>query len=253
MKKGVLYESGKSESGELYLGRLIFALRTVARMLSFLGLALMVISVVGIGFIYMPLGVARARYFVVSQVRRTRPDERVQVVAPQNEATETGKAVVDNTAVDEDLGEPRWEVPDWEYSINIPKILATSKVIPGVDASSASQYLAALKEGVAEARGLAHPGEVGTTYLFAHSVGSRADFARYNAVFYLLDKLEKDDWIEVVYQGKLLRYEVVKKEILEPTDVKYLVPQKMAERLVLQTCYPPGTSRKRLVIVAKRW
>jgi LPXTG-site transpeptidase (sortase) family protein len=88
--------------------------------------------------------------------------------------------------------------------------------------------------------------------MFAHSTNSPINFARYNAVFYLLDKLAEGDRIEVVYQGKLYRYKTASREILAPDDVRYLVPQAMEEKLVLQTCYPPGTTWKRLVIVAKR-
>jgi len=94
-----------------------------------------------------------------------------------------------------------------------------------VDPGEKQEYQWALKLGVAEAAGLAHPGQKGTTYLFAHSVGTRADFARYNAIFYLLHKLETGDGVEVVYQGKLYKYEVVAKEILAAGDLKYLQPQ----------------------------
>ena len=78
------------------------------------------------------------------------------------------------------------------------------------------------------------------------------DIARYNAVFYLLHKLVAGDKIEVVYQGRLYKYEVTGREILAATDVKYLVPQSQEEKLVLATCYPPGTTWKRLVVIAKR-
>lgn len=113
-------------------------------------------------------------------------------------------------------------------------------------------YMAALQRGVAEASGLAHPGEKGTTYLFAHSVGNRLDYARYNAVFYLLDKLDIGDKVEVVFNRRVYKYQVWNKEILEPSDVRYLIPQEDEEKLVLQTCYPPGTTWKRLVVTAKR-
>ncbi|KKT57956.1 MAG: secreted enzyme, sortase [Candidatus Amesbacteria bacterium GW2011_GWB1_47_19] len=154
-----------------------------------------------------------------------------------------------NTAIQAE--QPGWKVPDDNYSLFIPEIGAISRVISAVDAGDANEYLPALQQGVAEAKGMAHPGEKGTTYLFAHSVGSRADFARYNAVFYLLHKLETGDKVEVVYGGRLFKYEVEIREILEPKNVKYLVPQSEEEKLVLATCYPPGTTWKRLVVVAK--
>jgi sortase A len=78
------------------------------------------------------------------------------------------------------------------------------------------------------------------------------DFARYNAVFYLLDKLTIGDEIQSVYKNELYKYQMVQREILLPNDTKYLVPQNLAEKLVLQTCYPPGTTWKRLIVIAKR-
>lgn len=158
-----------------------------------------------------------------------------------------------NTGVQETGEAAKWEVPDINYSVYVKKIGAISVVIPEVDASNFNEYSLALKKGVAEAAGLSHPGKTGTTYLFAHSVGSRADYARYNAVFYLLHRVEEGDGVEVFYQRKLFKYTVLRKEILGARDVRYLIPQKEKELLVLSTCYPPGTSWKRLVVVAERY
>ncbi len=105
---------------------------------------------------------------------------------------------------------------------------------------------------VAEAANLSHPGQKGTTYLFAHSTDSPVNFARYNAIFYLLDKLVVGDEVEIVYMGKLYKYRVTSVQILASSDTGYLVPQKEKEQLVLQTCYPPGTSWKRLIVVLDR-
>ena len=154
--------------------------------------------------------------------------------------------------VQQEEEKPEWKVPDEKYSVFIPQIGAISRVIPEVDAGDPGIYQAALKQGVAEAAGLGHPGQAETTYLFAHSVESKVDIARYNAVFYLLHKLVAGDKIEVVYQGRLYKYEVTGREILAATDVKYLVPQSQDEKLLLATCYPPGTTWKRLVVIAKR-
>lgn len=144
-----------------------------------------------------------------------------------------------------------WDVPSMEYSLYIPKIGAKSRVVDNVDPWSVQEYQAALKQGVAAAKGLAHPGGKGTTYLFAHSVGSRADFARYNAIFYLLHKLDTGDEVRLVYQGKPFEYTVTERLVIPATDLSFFDPGYTDERLVLQTCYPPGTSWKRLVVVAR--
>jgi LPXTG-site transpeptidase (sortase) family protein len=210
--------------------------------MSYVGILLIAISVFGLVFVYIPLGLAEANY----EFSRTQLATLIRNSQKQAEqGKSTGKSVTTSLPTE-------WAVPDVNYSIYIPKIFAISKVIPNVDAGNVNIYLAALKQGVAEAKGLSHPGEIGTTFLFAHSVGSRVDYARYNAVFYLLDKLTVGDGIEIVYQNKWYKYEITDKEVLDAADTKYLVPQTVSEKLVLQTCYPPGTSWRRLVVVANR-
>lgn len=240
LKSGKIY-SISGGGGEIDIGRRLKWLPILAKFLSLVGLFMILIAGSGLVGIYVPLGVAEARYaYLNSDLGKF-----VNISRKQFSGTKKTEIVVGSV-------KPNWEVPDINYSIFIPKIEAKSKVMENVDASNSKQYLAALKLGVAEAAGLSHPGEKGTTYLFAHSVGSRVDYARYNAVFYLLDKVGDGDVVEVVYKGKLFKYEVVAKEILPANDTRYLVPQQLSEKLVLQTCYPPGTSWKRLVVSGKR-
>jgi LPXTG-site transpeptidase (sortase) family protein len=250
VKTGVIYQEGKVP-GEVKISWAVMILKLIAQVMSTTGLLLIIISVFGLVFVYIPLGIAEANYaFSKTQlailVRNAEKQAWERKLADENQKLKlAGKPEI--------TGLPsEWAVPDVNYSIYIPKINAISKVIPGVDAGDQKIYLAALKQGVAEASGLSHPGETGTTFLFAHSVGSRVDFARYNAVFYLLDKLTAGDRIEIVYQGKWYKYEVADREILDANDTKYLIPQTLSEKLVLQTCYPPGTSWRRLVVVANR-
>ncbi len=227
VKSGTLYRHGGKKSGELSISRLVVKLKAIAWSLRWAGLGLILFALGGIGFIFGPLGYEEARYYVEPPVQQSK----------------LGSALRDL---------PNWQPPDTEYSLYIPKIRAKSRVIGNVNVADETQYLEALKMGVAEAAGLAHPGQPGTTYLFAHSTDSPLNYARYNAVFYLLDKLEAGDWVEVVYQNKLLRYKVTQVQILEANDTRYLTTGNSDEILVLQTCYPPGTSWKRLVVVAKR-
>ena len=250
MKSGVVYKPGEAKP-PVSIRFAVSVLKTASVALTWTGGTMVAVSIFGLVFVYLPLGWAEVRYAfsrthaaaVIAEVQR-------KTLVDQNEAKKQqlgleGKILTEVDGLD-------WEVPDKNYSIYIPKIMAVSRVITNIDAGDPKEYLPALKKGVAEAANLAHPGLVGTTYLFAHSVGSRLDFARYNAVFYLLDKLGIGDEVQVVYQGKLYRYEMVQREILTASDTKYLVPQNLSEKLILQTCYPPGTSWKRLVVVARR-
>lgn len=142
------------------------------------------------------------------------------------------------------------------FSLYIPKIDAKAKVIPNVDAGNPKEYLWALSEGVAHARGTNFPGQGKTIYLFSHSTDSPLNFAQYNAVFYLLRKLEKGDTVTVYFLDKKYEYEVTDKLITEAGDTSWLDPASprlrgLSEALILQTCDPPGTSLRRLIVVAR--
>lgn len=237
MKSGILYGEGSVK--RVNVATLRSRLKLVSGVLRKGGKWIIGGGIVMVMFVLWPVMKAELKY----AFGQTKPGKAVTKIAN----TEL-KFVVDSP----DPLVTDWIVPDENYSVYIPKILAKSRVIPNVDAGDKQQYQWALKLGVAEAAGLSHPGEKGTTYLFAHSVGTRADFARYNAIFYLLHKLEVGDKVEVVYKGKLYKYDVEKREVLAASDLKYLQDQKEEEKLILQTCYPPGTAWKRLVVVAKR-
>ncbi|MFI5265685.1 MAG: sortase [Candidatus Levyibacteriota bacterium] len=139
-----------------------------------------------------------------------------------------------------------------DFSVVIPKIGANEKVTPNVDASDPNQYLEVLRHTVAHAKGSSLPGLNGTTYLFAHSADNFWDVGRYNAVFYLLKDLNLGDDISVFFQERRYNYTVYDKKIVDPSDVGYMAANiGQGERLILQTCWPPGTAWKRLLIFAK--
>lgn len=141
--------------------------------------------------------------------------------------------------------------PNKDFSIVIPKIAAVAPVIPNVDSQNKNAYLSALRRGVAHAKGTAYPGGPGNVYLFAHSTDTFYNVGRYNAVFYLIGKLQNGDEIDIYYQGKLIKYEVTQKRVVGANDVKYLGKIDSENTLTLQTCYPPGTDLKRLVVIAR--
>lgn len=142
--------------------------------------------------------------------------------------------------------------PNTDFSIVIPKIGAVAPVFADVDPLDPKKYLPVLKKGVAHAKGTAFPGELGNTYLFAHSTDAFYNVGRYNAVFYLLGKLKKGDEIEIYYKGEKIKYGVNEVKVVEPTAIKYLGKIDDGRTLTLQTCYPPGTTLKRLVVVASQ-
>lgn len=138
-----------------------------------------------------------------------------------------------------------------EYGIVIEKINANSKVVPQVDPANEQEYVKALMEGVAQAKGSTEPGQPGNIYMFSHSVDAPWNVTRYNAVFYLLRELETGDRIILFYKGKRYDYIVFDKTTTAPSDVSFLANRYNKPVLTLQTCDPPGTLLNRLIIRAK--
>lgn len=142
---------------------------------------------------------------------------------------------------------------DTDFSLIIPKIGATAKVFPNVDPGNEREFLPILQQGIAHAKGSVFPGISGTTYLFAHSTDNFWDVGRYNAVFYLLKDLAIGDDIVVFFENRRHNYVVEKSLVVDPSEVSYLTKGQETgkEQVLLQTCWPPGTTWKRLIVVAK--
>lgn len=138
------------------------------------------------------------------------------------------------------------------FSVVIPKIGAKANIIANVDPSNEVEYDKALAEGVAHAKGTYFPGQGKEIYLFAHSTNSLFNVARYNAVFYLLDKVTEGDQIIVYFADTRYVYKVISTKIVGPNDTTALSNSYDSETLILQTCYPPGTSLNRLLVFANR-
>ncbi|HYK08079.1 MAG TPA: sortase [Candidatus Eisenbacteria bacterium] len=143
--------------------------------------------------------------------------------------------------------------PDTYFSIVIPRIGAASRVLINVDPNNETEYLQALQKGIAHAKGSVFPGMPGTSFYFAHSTDSFWNVGRYNAVFYLLKDMQVNDDIYLFFKNYRYNYKVTQTEILDANDVSLLVnaQKDKEEKIVLQTCWPPGTTWKRFIVVAK--
>jgi len=142
---------------------------------------------------------------------------------------------------------------DTNFSIIIPAIGASAKIYPNIDPTNADTFLPILQKGVAHAKGTVFPGMKGNIYLFAHSTDNFWDVGRYNAIFYLLKDLNKGDEIAIFFQGKRHNYIVTGSKIVDPSNVSYIVNARNQnkEQLILQTCWPPGTTFQRLLVFAE--
>jgi sortase A len=137
------------------------------------------------------------------------------------------------------------------FSILIPKLGIDEQVVPNVDPNNPSDYLPVLQHAIAHAKGSVLPGDSGIVYLFAHSADNWWDIEHYNAVFYTLNNLSVGDEIVIFYQNRRYNYIVSQQIISDPQDVTLLTAEHSGpQKLVLQTCWPPGTTWKRMYIVA---
>ncbi len=141
---------------------------------------------------------------------------------------------------------------DTQFDILIPKIGANVKIFPNVDSSNEKEFLSVLSKGVAHAKGTVFPGMGGNIYLFAHSTDNWWNVGRYNAVFYLIKDLQPGDDIVIFFNNQRHNYVVSESKVVDPSDVSYITQANTGtETLILQTCWPPATTWKRLLVFAK--
>lgn len=236
--KGTIYQKGKSANH----GEIILVLPVIAKLsyhfIRTIGAGLISFALLSIMFSFGPIIKEELDY----NLGKKGIEVKVVDFSPQIAEAERIVAVQEEALL--------YGVSSY-FSIVIPKISAASNVIANVDASDAEEYQEALKKGVAHAKGTYFPGQNGNIFLFSHSTDSPLNFARYNAIFYLLKKLEREDRIIVYFADKRYDYEVIDKITTDISDTTWLSPQAGMERLVLMTCDPPGTTWNRLLVVAE--
>jgi sortase (surface protein transpeptidase) len=268
-KTGLIYDmSWGTTQGEVFVA-IKKAAKVAYHVTRVLGSGLIVAGVAGVIFTFKPVVTSELKYRLdqfSTQKQAERQKEEDLIVEAANKDEQHDKELAQK------LG-----MSNTYFSVYIPKIDAKAPIVENVDSSSPTIYMKALHQGVAHASGSVFPGMDGATFLFAHSSTAPWDQAQYNSVFYLLRQLEppknapgatpqknvplggglidqgKGDEVYIFFLDKLYKYEVTEKHIVDPNDVSWLAnAQTGDERLILQTCWPPGTALKRLIIVAKR-
>ena len=134
----------------------------------------------------------------------------------------------------------------------IPKLNVDVPVHFGI---SLDEVMEAMNNGVAHYRiagASAYPGEIGNLVITGHSAGDVYSSNQYKYIFSGLERLDDGDLIYINYNSVRYTYRVIKKEVVEPTDVAALVVETDKPLLTLVTCTPLGTSRYRLLVTAKQ-
>lgn len=121
-------------------------------------------------------------------------------------------------------------------AIYIPKIAVLQTIYRGVTKPT-------LDKGVGWWPGTAMPGNVGNVVLGGHRVSKKKPFRN-------LDQLQPGDEIFLSSDEGDYVYLVDRVFIVNPSDV-WIIDQTNEATLTLFACHPPGSTRERIVVVAK--
>ena len=139
-----------------------------------------------------------------------------------------------------------------EPRLIIPKLNIDVPIHFGI---SLDEVMSAMNNGVAHYRiagASAYPGEIGNLVITGHSAGDVYSSNPYKYIFSGLERLDDGDLIYVNYDSVRYTYRVIKKEVVDPSNVAALVVDTDKPLLTLVTCTPLGTSRYRLLVTAEQ-
>lgn len=130
-----------------------------------------------------------------------------------------------------------------EFSLNIPRL-----GIDGAKVETWSQSLAPDTK-LGHLIGSSLPGKTGRAVIYGHS-SSPLLFApdNYRTIFSTLDKLKDGDAVKISYRDQTFTYIVKSMEVVKPEDVVEALSTSPQKILTLVTCFPFGSTDKRLLI-----
>ena len=146
------------------------------------------------------------------------------------------------------LPKAKYNEPD---SIIINKINITAPLIK-TRAKNEKELAPDLDKGVIIYPGSADPGKNGNFFLTGHSSTYfwKRDKTPYGEVFAGLDKLQTGDRVMIYYNQYKYEYEIFNKYIATPNNVRLYHPAD-SSIISLMTCWPVGTTWKRIVVEGK--
>ena len=137
-----------------------------------------------------------------------------------------------------------------ENSIRIPAISVDAPISWRVN-NIPKDVSKGLSEGVIHINGTALPGEKGNVYITGHSSNYVWVRQKYNSIFSNTSKLVVGDIVYVKFGADIFVYKVYDQKIVAANDLSILNSSKES-RLTLSTCWPLGTSLKRMVVLANQ-
>ena len=170
-------------------------------------------------------------------------------VSPGNAPASQIEAV-DPTITQTVSADPRLIIPKLNVDVPVHFGIPLEEVMPAMNNGVAHYRIAGAS---------AYPGEIGNLVITGHSAGDVYSSNQYKYIFSGLERLEDGDLIYINYNQLILQYpllvlyySVVKKEVVEPSNVAALVVDTDKPILTLVTCTPLGTSRYRLLVTAEQ-
>lgn len=215
------------------------------RVSPFLFYGLVGIFIFSVSFIFLNFNALYLRWVVFETNGKIVYDEPAPqyVPFPSNQAGSTSTSYEPLPSSEPIIGSP-------DYNTN-PNTIIISRInvrAPLIMASGTTQKELndSLNQGVIIYPGSALPGQNGELVLSGHSSIFPWVKTQYGQVFTLLDKLQAGDTVSIIYNHRQYDYQITKQEILNPNQVK--ISEINQPALKLTTCWPIGTSAKRLVV-----
>lgn len=135
-------------------------------------------------------------------------------------------------------------------TLTIPKINITTPIVfePSIAEANVQK---ALETGVVHYGNTANPGQVGNSVIFGHSSNDWDKPGGYKFIFVLLEKLAVGDTYSIDYKGVRYEYQIYERKVILATDVGVVAPTATPTSTLI-TCWPTGTSQKRLIVRGKQ-
>jgi len=131
----------------------------------------------------------------------------------------------------------RFVVP--KLGINVPLIFPKNTDI--------NSLLGDLERGVIHYPNTAEPGQAGNTFIAGHSSQNPWEKGNYKTVFTLIGKLETGDDAIIYSAGQKYVYKITGQRVVSADDLSVLEPT-LDPTLTLMTCWPVGTTARRMII-----
>lgn len=140
----------------------------------------------------------------------------------------------------------------WPFLLTIESLgIEKAKVTAAVDPKSTAAALF-LEQSLIHLKDSAYPGEEGNAVILGHSslpLLFRGN--NYKTIFANLSELAEGEVVKIIARGEELSFRVEEKRLISPTKDPRELSVGSGKTLTLVTCFPPGLTRQRLVVILR--